>query len=79
MTQRSRRKKQPEPEIRTWLTHPDEDLLPTGKHADHKIWPAAPSLRVGPPVMDAVVTGSEEARAIVDSYAFRFPVTVVPA
>jgi hypothetical protein len=68
---RNRKKPEPKPEIRTWLTHPDEDILPTGKHADHKVWSVAPSLRVGPPVMDAVLDGSPEAEAIVDSYQLR--------
>lgn len=40
-------------------------------------WPSPESLHPGPRVTLAFVAGDEESQAIVDAYAFRFPVTVV--
>jgi hypothetical protein len=37
--------------------------------------PTARSLKPGQPLMEACVEGNEEARAIRDAWAFRFPVT----
>ncbi|MFP5230796.1 MAG: hypothetical protein ACLGXA_24530 [Acidobacteriota bacterium] len=75
---RNRKKPQHKSDPVTYRTAPDEVLLSHMK-PEHRVWPVAPSLRVGPPVMDAVVAGSPEAAAIADSYQFRFPVTVVTA
>lgn len=60
----------------TWRNAPDAVLL-SSLNPEHRIWPVAPSLRVGPPVMDAVVAGSPEAIAIIDSYRPNFK--TVPA
>jgi hypothetical protein len=45
-----------------------------------RTFPAPPnpeSLHPGPATVDRAVAGKEESRAIIDSYAFRFPVTIV--
>jgi hypothetical protein len=55
----------------TWRDY--EDAL-------HRTFPARPnpeSLHPGASTVERAITGNLEARAIMDSYAFRFPVTVV--
>ncbi len=46
----------------------------------HRSFPAQPnpeSLHPGPSTVERAVSADDEARAIIDSYAFRFPVTIV--
>jgi|GEM_PF-4565845 len=40
-------------------------------------WPSPESLSPGPQTSFAAVCGNPEAKAIIDGYAFRFPVTIV--
>lgn len=79
---RKHRKKDPQQkpwrDSQTWKNTPDEILL-ASHNPQHRVWPVAPSLRVGPDVVHAAAAGSPEAAAIADSYQFRFPVTVVSA
>jgi hypothetical protein len=42
-------------------------------------WKSAQSLKPGPALMDAFVSGDAEAAAIVDSWKFNFPIPLYPA
>ena len=55
----------------TWRFYPD------GLHRSFPAQPNPESLRPGVSTVERAVSGNAEAQAILDSYAFRFPVTEV--
>ncbi len=57
-----------------WRNYPDELILCTSQQS----WTTAPSLHPDENTTTGCIYGNEQCIAIIDSWAFRFPITEVP-